>query len=214
MELLNLFIYISIALPLLTMTVITQNRTRTVSLFLLFGVTSALLCGELNGVLIDLINPQMRFYTVNYSPIVEEAVKAIPLIVYAFVEKPSRQRLLELAIAVGIGFAILENAYAFSTNIEEISLPFALVRGLGAGLMHVVCTLAVGLGLSFVTEKREVLITGTVGLLGAAITFHSAYNNLIQSDYAMFAFVLPLIVFTAVTVFIKVKNKTTKSDMS
>lgn len=196
MEMLSLYLYISIALPLLTVSVVTRERARTVTLFLLFGVTAGLFCGEVNGLLIGMVNLQTRFYTVDVAPIVEELVKAFPLIVYAYTEKPSRQRLLEAAVVMGVGFAILENAFILAKNIGTISLLLAFTRGIGTGLMHAVCTFAVGFGLSFIVSEKRLAISGTLGLLGAAIIYHSFYNNMIQSDYAFLAFILPLCTFT------------------
>lgn len=207
MENLSLYLYISIAIPLISVAIVAKERTRTVSLFLLFGVTAGLFCGELNGLLNNLFSLPIRYYSVNVAPIVEELVKALPLIVYAFIKKPSKQKLLESSIVMGVGFAILENSFILAKNIEYISLPLAVVRGIGAGLMHAVCTLVVGEGLSLVSRDKRIAVSGTLGLLGEAIIFHSFYNNMIQSDYAYFSFILPFCAFVIMFIRLKCEEK-------
>lgn len=207
MENLSLYLYISIAIPLISVAIVAKERTRTVSLFLLFGVTAGLFCGELNGLLNNMFSLPIRYYSVNVAPIVEELVKALPLIVYAFIKKPSKQKLLESSIVMGVGFAILENSFILAKNIEYISLPLAVVRGIGAGLMHAVCTLVVGEGLSLVSRDKRIAVSGTLGLLGEAIIFHSFYNNMIQSDYAYFSFILPFCAFVIMFIRLKCEEK-------
>ena len=203
MESLSLYLFISIAIPLISVAIVTKERTRTVSLFLLFGVTAGLFCGEINGLLSKIVTLSTRYYSVNIAPIIEECVKAFPIIVYAFIKKPSRQRPLESSIVMGVGFAILENAFILANNIESISLPLAIVRGIGAGLMHGVCTLAVGEGLDLVSHDKRIAVSGTLGLLGEAIIFHSFYNNMIQSKYAYFSFILPFCAFIIIIIRMK-----------
>ena len=46
-----------------------------------------------------------------------------------------------------------------------------------------------------VQVRRKLFYTGTVGLLSAAIIYHSVYNTLVQSDYQLYGMFLPLITF-------------------
>ena len=65
-------------------------------------------------------------------------------------------------------------------------------------MMHCVCTITVGYGISFVHIRRKLFYTGTVGLLSAAIIYHSVYNTLVQSDYQLYGLALPVITFLLV----------------
>lgn len=76
-----------------------------------------------------------------------------------------------------------------------MSLLPALTRGFGSGMLHCVCTIVVGYGISFVHVKRKLFYTGTVGLLSAAIIYHSVYNTLVQSDYQLVGLALPMLTF-------------------
>ena len=52
----------------------------------------------------------------TFSPIIEEILKIIPIFICTFVMHPSRQDLIERSIAIGVGFAILENAFYKKTD--------------------------------------------------------------------------------------------------
>ena len=59
-----------------------------------------------------------------------------------------RRTLISCAYAVGVGFALLENIVILIQNIEQVSIFWALVRGFSSGLVHGVCTVMVGYGIS------------------------------------------------------------------
>ena len=195
MENLNLVLFIAIAIPLTMMLFIFRGRSRTVLLFLLIGMAVCLFCGELNAMLLGLLRTDAHFFTVNISPLTEELCKAIPIVIFGFLYKPSRQTMLESAISVGVGFSLLENAFALAANSGSVSLPLALMRGFGAGMCHGVCTLAVGFGMTFIHKRRKLFYTGTAALLSAAALYHAIYNDLVQSGYAMVGFLLPVLTF-------------------
>ena len=94
-------------------------------------------------------------------------------------------------MAVGIGFAVLENAY-YLLNDASFNMIDAVVRAFGAGLMHGMCTLLVGIGISFVKKKRKLFAVGTFGLLSTAIVYHGIYNILIQSEFSIVGALLPI----------------------
>lgn len=202
----NIMLFISMAAPLGMMLFIYKGKTRTSLLFLLIGISVCLFCGELNTVILQLTNFSRRYYTVNISPLLEEILKAIPIIIYAFTYKPTRQKLLESSVSVGVGFAILENAFILSQSIDTVSIILAIIRGFGAGMMHGICTLAVGFGISFINTRRKLFYTGTAALLTMAAIYHAAYNCLVQSTYQSFGFILPLMTFVPLIIILRKKD--------
>ena len=58
--------------------------------------------------------------------------------------------------------------------------------------MHGMCTLLVGVGISFVRKRSKIFIVGTFALLSTAITYHGIYNILVQSDYKIVGVLLPI----------------------
>ena len=82
----------------------------------------------------------------------------------------------------------------------------AIVRAFGAGLMHGMCTLLVGVGISFVRKKSKLFVVGTFALLSTAITYHGIYNMLVQSDYQTIGYLLPITTYIPFVVW-RIKKK-------
>ena len=191
----NLMLCICLAAPLSMMLLVFKGRSRAMLGFLLVGIYMCLLAGEVNGLILNGTDLSLRFITVNVTPIVEEILKAIPIVFITFLIMPNRQYLLECSIAVGVGFATMENS-SLLFHSEEILSSWAIVaRGLGAGMMHGVTTLAVGYSMTLVREDKRLFRTGTVAALSAAIIYHSIYNIMVQSEYPLLGIILPVVTF-------------------
>ena len=203
MEFLNLFLYLSITVPMLIVLIMSKRKARIQIIFIIIGLTVALFSGEINGVISLLLPFSTTAFVTTFTPIIEELFKAIPIFICAFIIKPSRQNLIEYSIALGVGFAVLENASIFATSSAEISFATALLRPFGAGMLHVITTLIVGFGLSFINDNRKLIFSGSVGLIATAITFHSIYNYLVSYEYHFLGFILPTVVFIPTMIFIK-----------
>ena len=203
---LNLILFISIVAPLGMMLFVYKGKTRTSLLFLLVGIAVCLFCGELNTALYQAMSFSRKYYTVNIAPLFEEFFKALPIIVYAFAYKPERQKLLESSVSIGVGFAILENAFILSKSADSVSVFLALVRGFGAGMMHGICTLAVGFGIMFINTKKKLFYSGTAALLSVAVMYHATYNSLVQSPYQNVGFLLPLSTFVPLIIILRKKD--------
>jgi RsiW-degrading membrane proteinase PrsW (M82 family) len=129
--------------------------------------------------------------TVTVTPVSEELLKALPILYYALVISDKKEKLFTASMAVGIGFAVLENAFHL-LNYPNFSILNAIICAFGAGLMHGMCTLLVGVGISFVKKKRKLFAVGTFGLLSTAIVYHGIYNILIQSKFSIIGALLPI----------------------
>lgn len=207
MENLNLILYISMAVPLAMMLAICKHRSRMILLFLLLGASVCLFSSEFSGVLCKVLPFSFQFFTINITPFTEEVLKAVPVLMYAFLYKPTDEYVLECSIADGVGFALLENAFILSQNVASISIPLALIRGFGAGMMHGLCTFAVGYGMTFIHKRRKLFYCGTSALLGLAVMFHSLYNILVQSEHMVIGYVLPIVAFVPLLAVLKKKNR-------
>ncbi len=205
---LNLILFISFAAPLLMTLFVCKGKARTLLMFLFIGTLVCLFCGEFSALIMQMLPFDTKYYTSNFTPLFEEVFKALPILVYAFLYKPKKRTLLECSILVGVGFSMLENAFILAGSVGAISIPYALIRGFGAGMMHGVCTLAVGYGMTFVHTRRKLFYTGTIALLSVATIYHSVYNTLVQSNYQIVGFLLPTITFIPVLILL---NKTVKT---
>ena len=146
---------------------------------------------ELNGLLRDILPMDIFEITVIVTPITEEILKAVPILIYAISFTAKNEKLFTASMAVGIGFAILENPF-YMLNNASFSMVDAVIRAFGAGLMHGMCTLLVGAGISFVKKKSKIFVVGTFALMSTAITYHGIYNMLVQSDYMIVGYLLPI----------------------
>ena len=184
-------LFVSISVPVLLMALLVEKKARLPVVFMLIGIVVSVFAGEVNGVLSKVLSMDLYSITVIVTPVSEELLKALPLLYYALVISDKRERLFTASMAIGIGFAVLENAY-YLVNYVDFSMIEAVIRAFGAGLMHGMCTLLVGVGISFVKKKRKLFAVGTFGLLSTAIVYHGVYNILIQSKFSTVGALLPI----------------------
>ena len=151
---------------------------------------------ELNPLACSLFRLSGQELSIKAAPIIEEILKASPVLFFAIFISDERKQLLQLAMAAGIGFAVLENAFLLITYADAVSIGWAVVRGISASLMHGICTLIVGCGIIFVRRQKKLFYTGTFALLAAAMTLHALFNLLVQSPYDYIALALPIILYS------------------
>ena len=192
--------------PLLLSLALLRGKARLIVGYLLIGSTICLVASELNGVLYPFFENMTSFST-TISPIIEEIFKALPVLFFAFMISDNRTTLVQISFAVGLGFAVMENAIVLVQNLSDVNVLWALIRGLGAGLMHGVCTVTVGIGMSLVHKKKKLFVCGTIALLFMAITYHAIYNSIVTSDYKYFGFALPFITYIPINIFFQRKAK-------
>ena len=184
-------LFVSIFIPILLMVLLVEKKARLPIMFMLFGIFISVFASEVNGFLATVLSMDIYSITVIVTPITEEILKALPILYYAIIISDKKEQLFTASMATGIGFAILENAY-YLLNYPNFSMLSAIIRAFGAGLMHGMCTLLVGVGISFVKKKKKLFAVGTFGLLSTAIVYHGIYNILIQSKYNLIGALLPM----------------------
>ena len=184
-------LFVSISVPILLMALLVEKKARLPILFLLVGIFVSVFASEVNGLLLKVLSMDKYNMTVIVTPVTEEILKALPTLYYAVVLSDKKETLFTASMATGVGFAILENAF-YLLSFPNFSMLNAVVRAFGAGLMHGMCTLLVGVGISFVKKRSKLFAVGTFGLLSTAIVYHGIYNILIQSEYSIVGALLPI----------------------
>lgn len=185
-------ILICIAVPLLLLMTLLDNRSRLLAGFMLLGMVIAVSAYEINSTIQLAFWISAKEISVKVAPVVEEILKALPILFFALAVRDDRKTLLPLAMAVGIGFAILENTFLLITYLDKVSLGWAVIRGISTSLSHGFCTLAVGYGMTFIRKWKKLFYTGIFGLLSLAMTFHAVFNLLIQSKYDWIGMMMPV----------------------
>ena len=187
-------LFVAISIPILLMALLVDKKSRLPIVFILIGIFVSVFASEVNGLLVKLLAMDMYSVTIIVNPVTEELLKMLPILYYALVISDKKEKLFTASMAIGIGFAVLENAY-YLLSYPNFSLLSAVIRAFGAGLMHGMCTLLVGVGISFVKKKRKLFAVGTFGFLSTAIVYHGIYNILIQSKFSIAGALLPIITY-------------------
>lgn len=202
---------ICISAPLVLMSALADAKSRRLFGFMILGMYIAVLASEINALLALLLGDAMDYFhlTITITPVCEEILKALPLLFTAVVFCDNRDRLFQRAMSIGLGFAILENTFILIKNVESVSLLWAMIRGFSSGLMHALCTLSIGIGISLVKRRRKLFVCSTFAWLMVASIYHSTYNMLVQSDYWYVGVAIPAISYLPVAVVIKKRKLNT-----
>lgn len=203
-------LFISVFVPILLMANLIEKKARLPVVFVLVGIFISVFAAEANGVLRTMLSLSDYGLTIIAAPMTEEILKALPVLFYALVISDKQERLFTVSMATGIGFAVLENAY-YLLNADHWNILDAVIRAFGTGLMHGMCTLLVGVGITFVKKKRKIFWVGTFALLSTAITYHGIYNMLVQSQYAIVGYLLPISTYIPSFIW-RLKKKKTKTE--
>ena len=204
-------LFVAIFVPILLMTCLVEKKARHPLIFVLIGIFLSVFASEINAYLRNILPMTPFEVTIIVTPISEEILKALPILFFASILSPKKEAVFTASMAIGIGFAVLENAF-YMLNNASFNMIDAIVRAFGAGLMHGMCTLLVGVGILFVKKKQKLFVVGTFAMLSTAITYHGIYNMLVQSDYQIIGYLLPIATYIPFMVWRikKVKQKNAK----
>ena len=190
-------------------------------IYILIGVCVSLFVSEINSRLLSAFNNDMLFVTTTLTPVTEEIVKALPVLLFAFVFSDDREKLLPISFATGIGFALFENTVILVQNIDNVSILWAIIRGFSTALMHGICTALVGYGMGFVRKKKKLFVSGTFALLALAIIYHGLFNMLVESKNLQYVgFFMPAVTYIPLIIYLvffarnKKKNNKTETSTS
>ena len=188
-------LFICTVAPLVLLLILLRKRSRLIVGYMLIGIFVSLFISELNTLLLNFFGGELLYVNTTITPISEEIIKAVPVLIYACLFSDNREKVLPIAFATGIGFGMFENMVILVQNIENVTIGWAIIRGFSTALMHGVCTAAIGFGICFVKKKRKLFYSGTFALLTMASIYHGIFNMLVQSDYKYLGFVLPAVTY-------------------
>ena len=179
-------IFVLVAAPLIACLLCVRGKPRTVVACLLVGMTACLASAYVSSFI-----AQMSGLDAVRTAV--EIAKLLPLLFYLAVLAPEAEDIDLAFIMVAVGFATMESA--FYLGDAGLSDPVTLLlRGLGTAMMHVVCGVVVGFGLTRAWRHLWLRAAGTFGLLCLASTYHGIFNLLVAAGGAATAsaVVLPL----------------------
>jgi RsiW-degrading membrane proteinase PrsW (M82 family) len=202
-------IFLCIAAPLLIGIVFLRGETQRFIGFFGLGILACLLGTYINSFIAStiILNSHASLSTaqimVQVTPICEEFIKALPVLLYVALIQPERKDIIAVALAVGLGFATFENiSYLLQYGSE--SMAFVLVRGFSAGMIHAVCAALLGFGFAAFYKRERLALPGVFALLCLSSTYHGIYNLLVASDgiWRTIGYALPLATAGAILFFI------------
>ena len=201
MENMIYILFICMFAPLLLSLPLIKKSSRGIMIFILIGIGEALFISEVNGLFLRMMNNNTAYVTTTITPVTEEIIKALPILVYAFLFTDKREKLITASFAVGIGFALFENTYILTQTSTQVTVGWAIIRGFSTALMHGICTAAIGFGMSFIRKKKKLFYCGTIALLLLSVTYHGIFNMLVQSEsLKYFGFFLPAVTYIPIVV--------------
>ena len=170
-------ILLCVAVPLLLSMVFVRAQARCYVLAFVTGMIACLLAAYTTGFLRLLAGWEEGEARIFLSPVVEELVKLLPLLVLLLLLEPKDDTILLLAVALGAGFATFENCCSLLT-MGAGSLSFVAIRGLAVGVMHIVSVAALAMGIIAARRLDALSLPGLMGAFSIAVIFHGLYNLL------------------------------------
>jgi len=185
-------IFLCMALPMVLSLFFTRGAARRFTLFVVVGMGVCLLAAYINSFFMGFYDVDLTLTAIEIAPICEELLKLLPLLFYFLVFEPEPPAITPAALAIGVGFATLENVCYLTENGAD-DFFFLFIRGISAGALHILCGILTGFGLAYVFRRRWLALPGTVGLLGSCIVLHAIYNLLITADglWRMLGYITP-----------------------
>jgi len=192
-------VYLSYVVPLAFLILVIKGEGRGVIVSFAFGMSSALAVYGLTGFLDEAVIP-LTIQLGYVIPALEELVKMLPLVYLLYkANKSSKYSIVRYALAIGIGFSILEN-YMYLSMAEEAgsasTLAFTLLRSLTASLLHGSTTALAGFCFQLMHNASRYSPALALGIWLGGSAVHSLYNVLLMSErYGAWAIVLPVVMF-------------------
>lgn len=206
----SLILFLCFTVPLSMAVFVCGEKSKRVLLFFFFGTVMCLLCGDLGRFVVGIFSLDVNSYSKFIAPVIEELFKATPVLIYYYFFRPKKRALLECSLLLGIGFGMLENAYVLALNAENAVLADVIGRAFGSGMMHGVCTFAVGYGLMYFSSERKMHKLLPAVFMVLAVIYHCVYNILVLCEYKALGFAMPVLAFVPLVLIVRKKKEAEK----
>ncbi len=193
-------ILICIAFPMLLAMIFIRGDVRRFIAAFLLGMVICLLSAYISGFLSYTAAMEEGEAKIFLSPVVEEIMKFLPLLVYLYLFVPDERPFVLVSMGIGTGFATFENCcHILNYGAGEIS--YVMIRGMAVGVMHIVSILMLAMGLILVRRFRILSFSCILGALSLSLMFHGLYNLLVSGRGAVQYIGYGIPVITAVVLY-------------
>lgn len=197
-------IFVLLATPLVACLLAVRGRPRALVASLVSGMFCCLLSSYVSTFCAQWVGARDVEAAVEVAPVVEEAVKFLPLLYCLVVLEPDLDDLYLFVVFEAVGFATMESA-CYLAEYGAASPTMLALRGFSASMMHLSCGSVVGFGVTRIWPHRWFRLPGTFGVLSLAITYHGIYNVLVAwgDEMLPLAFMLPCLVFAVAALLLR-----------
>ena len=122
MDFLAYILFISIVTPLLLTLLVLSGKSKLVVGYLIIGMFVSLFVSELNTLILNAVDKDIIYVSTTITPVTEEILKSLPILLYAFVFSDKIERLTPISFSLGIGFALFENLVVLVQNFSSVSI--------------------------------------------------------------------------------------------
>ena len=192
-------IFVLIAAPLVACLLCVRGRPRAIVASLLVGMLACLLSAYVSSFAAQVTGIDSVQAAIQVAPAVEETLKLLPLVFFLLVAEPKVENISLAFVFVAVGFATMESAF-YLADVGLAEPGILALRGLSTAMMHLVCGVVMGYGLTRAWDRPWLRAAGTFGLLCLAMSYHGLFNLLVAAGgYAFIAAVaLPIISLTLI----------------
>ena len=194
-------VFVLLVTPLVACMFCVRGKPRSIVAALIAGMCTCLLSSYVSSFFAQMNGLNAVQTAVEIAPAVEEVLKLLPLLFYLLVAEPDVKDVRQAFVFLAVGFATMESAFYLAES--GLSDPTVLaLRGLSTAMMHLVCGVVVGYGLTRAWEHSWLRAAATFGLLCLAMSYHDLFNLLAAAggNATIAAVALPLATFAALVV--------------
>ena len=187
-------ILLCVAIPLAIMLIFVRGNARQFVSAVLIGMTIGLLSSYVTRLVGMIFNLGDTVNEVYISPIVEEWMKILPLVLFLLLFEPDSRVFTLTALAVGAGFAVFDNCcYMLTSGVGNLML--VIIRSLSVGVMHIAGMLALALWLVILRQRKMLTAATILGAVAIPTAFHALFNLLASRNGVSLAFgyILPIV---------------------
>ncbi len=177
-------IFVCLVAPIILLLFFVRGPHRVNIIAVICGMVACLLSAYVSAFFAQIYGADATATAVEIAPVIEEIMKFLPVVFFLVVFEPEDDALFGFALMDGISFATFENiCYLVENGASSISL--LLLRGFGAGAMHLACVALAVYGLVLlrrITARIPVFAVGSFSMLCVSITFHAIFNVLLAAE--------------------------------
>lgn len=187
-------VLICIAAPFVISFFFTKGSAQRLILALLAGMVVCIFSAYIAGFIQIASGLNSEDVSIFLSPMVEESMKLLLILLCIYVFEPSGKGIELLAVGIGAGFATFENCcILLSSNTQQLT--YMLIRGSAVGVMHIVTLVALAKGFLLLKSYKAFNFAGIAGILSISVTVHGLYNLLVSKPgvSSFIGYIMPML---------------------